>query len=166
MTDEACSVLFHAMPLHDLGKLAVPSVILRKDGGLTAEEIVQVHEHAGIGEAVLSGSSSEFMRTAATIAGGHHEKFDGSGYPRRIAGDTIPLVARIAAVVDVFDSLTSARPRRIAWSVDRARTYLSAAASKHLDPTCVGAFLSSWSAVLDVRETFPGFALFPMQETC
>ncbi len=166
LADDACSLLFHAAPLHDLGKLAVPSTVLGKNGRLTAEEIVLVREHSAIGETVLSGSSSEFMRTAAAIAGGHHEKFDGSGYPQRLAGEAIPLVARIGAVVDVFDSLTSVRHHREAWSADRARAYLSAAAGKHLDPACVGAFLSCWSAVQDVRENFPGFALFPLQETC
>src|SRR3712207_287394 len=96
--------------MHDVGKIAVPDAILLKPGALDAAERAEMEEHAARGARILESSSSDLVRLAAEIAGSHHERFDGLGYPRRLKGEEIPLSGRIVAVADVFDALTSERP--------------------------------------------------------
>lgn len=103
-----------AAPMHDVGKLGTPDHILLKPGALTAAEITVMREHARIGWSILKDGASPVLQLAAQIAHAHHEKYDGSGYPQGLAGDVIPLAARIVAVADVFDALTSVRPYKAA----------------------------------------------------
>lgn len=135
-----------ASPLHDIGKVAIPDAILLAPRSLTDDEWAVMRTHTTTGYSMLSGGDSSHLKMAADIARSHHEKYDGSGYPDGLAGEHIPLVARIVAVVDVFDALTSVRPYKPRWSIDRARAHLQAQAGVHFDPRLVEAFLS------DIRE--------------
>lgn len=144
-----------AAPMHDIGKLGIPDYILLKPGRLTPEELNIMHRHAEIGERILSGSLSPLIQLAGTIAAGHHEKFDGSGYPAGLRGEEIPLAARIVAVADVFDALTSERPYKKPWSFEDARQFLLDGRGHHFCPRCVDAFMQSWEGILKVHRSFP-----------
>ncbi|QJR35955.1 HD domain-containing phosphohydrolase [Gemmatimonas groenlandica] len=130
-----------AAPLHDVGKIGVPDAILLKEGPLTAKEREQMQAHAALGAALLSGGNAPVVRLAEQIAHAHHERWDGTGYPRQLAGTEIPLGARIVAVADAYDALANARPYRPAWPVDRALAFLREGAGSHFDPTVVAAFM-------------------------
>ena len=138
--------------MHDLGKLGIPDGILLKPGKLTDEEFAVMTNHPLIGYEILQGSESQLIQLGAEIALTHHEKFDGTGYPNKLAGDAIPLSGRIVAVADVFDALTSERPYKAAWPVEKARALLEDNSGTHFDPACVTAFLAEWEAVLRIRE--------------
>jgi putative two-component system response regulator len=143
-----------AARLHDIGKIAVPDAILSKPGVLTAEERVVMQRHAETGHRLLRGSGIELLEVAATIAWTHHERFDGSGYPRGLAGDEIPLVGRMAAVADVFDALITDRSYRPARSVEEALATVSGERGRHLDPAAVDAFLDQFDAVKAIVARF------------
>lgn len=147
-------LLLEAAPMHDIGKVGIPDHILLKPGRLTPEEFVLMQQHASIGHAILAGSASPVLEAAADIALCHHEKFDGSGYPRGLRGEQISLFSRIVPVSDVFDALTSERPYKRAWSAEAARDYIVDNSGRHFDPACVQAFLAVWDEVLDVRVHF------------
>lgn len=151
LDDDYCQLILRAAPMHDLGKLGIPDGILLKPGKLTEDEFEIMTTHPVIGYTILSGSESHLIQLGAEIALSHHEKFDGSGYPNKLAGEAIPLSGRIVAVADVFDALTSARPYKAAWPVEKARALLEDNSGSHFDPACVGAFLAEWEAVLKVR---------------
>ena len=138
--------------MHDVGKMGTPDHILLKPGRLTDDEMVIMRRHTEIGAAILGGSTSPLLQTAATIALTHHEKFDGTGYPHGLRGEDIPLHGRIVAVADVFDALTSVRPYKPAWPVERAIATLRDGAGAHFDPACVDAFLDDVGSVLAIRE--------------
>jgi putative two-component system response regulator len=129
-----------AAPLHDVGKIAVPDSILRKPGPLTPEEFAVMKTHALLGARMLSGVGSELIALAAAIAGGHHERWDGSGYPNGIAGDVIPLEARIVAVADVVDALSHDRPYRAAWPRAEVLAEIRRGRGTQFDPDVVDAF--------------------------
>jgi response regulator RpfG family c-di-GMP phosphodiesterase len=131
-----------AAPLHDVGKLAIPDRILLKRGRLSAEEYDVMKTHAALGARVLSGSSAPVLQMAAVIASSHHERWDGSGYPRGLAGKDIPLVGRVVAVADVFDALTHGRPYKPAWPTERALAEIRREAGGQFDPRVVDAFLA------------------------
>jgi putative nucleotidyltransferase with HDIG domain len=124
--------------LHDIGKLAMPDAILYKPGGLTDEERALMARHPAIGADIVG--EIEFLAEAARVVRSHHERWDGSGYPDGLAGEQIPLAARIFAVGDVLDALTTDRPYRPAMSLDEARQMISANAGTHFDPQVVAAF--------------------------
>jgi putative two-component system response regulator len=147
LSDEACRTLYVAAPLHDVGKIGLPDSILLKPGRLTPEERQVMERHAVVGHDILAGSSSELIQRAAEIALHHHEQWDGSGYPHRLAGDAIPLWARIAAVADVCDALASERPYKGAWPLDEVRSYFIEKAGSQFDPVCVEAVVRRWTDV-------------------
>jgi putative two-component system response regulator len=140
-----------ASVLHDVGKARIPDSILLKPGALTADERLAIETHADIGYEMLRGSGSSVLDLAAVIAQTHHEKFDGSGYPRRLAGDEIPLEGRIAAVADVFDALTCDRAYRQAWTVDATIAWMTRERGQHFDPSVLDALLSSMDEILAIR---------------
>ncbi len=140
-----------ASVLHDVGKLAVPDSILLKPGPLNAEERLAIETHAAVGHDLLRGSRSGVLELAAVIAHTHHEKFDGTGYPRGLSGTAIPLEGRIAAVADVFDALTSDRVYRQAWSMETTVTWMTRERGKHFDPEVLDAFLSSIDEIQSVQ---------------
>ena len=141
MDPDFCEKIGHAAPLHDVGKVAIPDAILLKPGPLTAEERKIVETHAEEGHRLVRGSSSSILDMAATIALGHQEKWDGTGYPRGLAGEAIPIEARIVAVADVFDALTSDRVYRKAFAVERAVAIMREQRGRHFDPVLLDAFL-------------------------
>jgi len=153
--DEAAqSLILEAAPMHDVGKIGIPDYILLKPGKLTPEEFGIMKGHSAIGYELLKESGSEILRTAAEIAINNNEKFDGSGYPKGIKGNDIPLFGRIVAVADVFDALTSERPYKKAWSLEDASMFLEEGRGTHFDPMCVEAFLAGWDQVIEVRRRF------------
>ncbi|CAA9361433.1 MAG: Response regulator, partial [uncultured Gemmatimonadaceae bacterium] len=148
-----------AAPLHDVGKIGVPDAVLLKPGPLTPEEFAVIQAHTTLGARILSGSGAPLTRLAEAIAHAHHERWDGGGYPRGLAGEAIPLAARIVAVADVYDALTSDRPYRAAWPVERVVAHIRAGAGTHFDPAVVAAFLGLEPAERAVPRT--GTAVYP-----
>ena len=122
---EQIELLRAAAPMHDVGKIATPDEILRKPGPLTPEELEVMKEHTTVGHDILAGSDSPLLQMAARIALTHHEHYDGSGYPRGLKSEEIPIEGRIVAVADVFDALLSDRPYRPAMEVDAATQLIS-----------------------------------------
>ncbi len=149
-----CELMLNASPLHDIGKIAIPDSILLKPGPLTADERKSMETHTIKGAAILRSSGNEMICLAAEIALSHHEKWDGSGYPHGLAGDAIPQSARIVAVADIFDALTSRRPYKAAWPVERAVDYISQQSGLHLDPAVVDTFAASIDEALRVSQQF------------
>ena len=140
-----------AAPLHDIGKIGIPDQILLKPKALEESEWQVMRRHPVIGHEILKGSASKYVRMGALIALGHHEKYDGSGYPNGLVGDHIPLCARIVAVADVYDALTSVRPYKSAWPSEQAFDYLRAQCGRHFDPRMVEAFLGMRKEVLETQ---------------
>lgn len=154
LDDERCDLLLAASPMHDIGKIGTMDSILLKKGKHTKEEFEIMKQHAEIGYRILSGSESELLNLGAIIALTHHEKYDGSGYPRGLVGEDIPLEGRITAVADVFDALTSARVYKPAWSVEDATTMMRDQRGKHFDPEMVDVFLELMPHVLVIKDRF------------
>jgi putative two-component system response regulator len=150
--DEArCELLRIASPLHDIGKIAVPDRVLLKPGPLSPDERAKMQRHAEEGYWMLTGSDQPLLDLAAEIAWTHHERFDGTGYPRGLAGVQIPIEGRITAVADVFDALTSDRVYRPALPVDEALEILREGRGSHFDPVVLDAFFELLPAVLGMR---------------
>lgn len=145
-----CRDIYLAAPLHDVGKVAIPDNVLLKPGRLTDEEMAVIRTHATIGERILADSSCELIQLGAEIAAGHHERWDGAGYPRGLRADEIPVAARVVAVADVFDALSTRRPYKEPMALDVARSYLVENAGRQFDPACVEAFLSRWDEVIEI----------------
>jgi putative two-component system response regulator len=142
LPDETVELLRRAAPLHDLGKVAVPDTILLKLGRLTEHEFSVMRSHVQVGARILSGSNHPLLQLAEQIALTHHERWDGSGYTPGLAGEQIPLAARIVAIVDVFDALTHARPYKPAWRIEDAVREIEQQRGRQFDPAVVDAFLS------------------------
>ena len=136
---ERCDLLRAASPMHDVGKVGVPDRILLKPGALTGGERAEMQRHAEIGYRILAGSRAELLQLAATIAWTHHERMDGHGYPRGLAGGDIPLEGRIAAVADVYDALTRDRVYRPRFERDRALELLAEGRGTQFDADAVDA---------------------------
>lgn len=149
--EERSRIIYLASPLHDVGKIGVRDGVLLKPGAFTPEERLEMQRHTEYGAEILSGSQSELIRTAERIAASHHEKWDGTGYPKGLAGPVIPLEARIVAVADVFDALSSERPYKPAWPLEIARHEIVNGSGKHFDPACVEAFCNRW---VEIRELY------------
>jgi two-component system response regulator RpfG len=151
--DEAGTIEL-AAPLHDIGKIGIPDGILLKPGRLDEHEWGVMRRHPLIGHEILKGSASKYVRMGALIALGHHERYDGKGYPSGLDGDHIPVCARIVAIADVYDALTSRRPYKKAWKADDAFEYLQAQRGKHFDPRLADAFFGMKAKVLEVQRDF------------
>ncbi|WP_144637990.1 two-component system response regulator [Bordetella genomosp. 13] len=147
----AAEEVLHASPMHDIGKIGIPDAILKKPGKLTEEEWSVMRRHPIIGGKIIGEHRSGLLRMARIIAEGHHEKWDGTGYPRGLRGEQIPHVARIVALVDVFDALTSERPYKSAWPVDEAVDYIVKASGTHFDPELVPLFVECLPELLAIR---------------
>jgi putative two-component system response regulator len=144
-------ILRHAASLHDIGKIGVPDAILRKAGPLDDAERLLMQQHTVIGARILEGSLSDVLRVGAEIALTHHERWDGKGYPYRLAGTAIPLHGRICAVCDVFDALTMDRPYRTALALDAVFDMLEAERERQFDPEVLDAFLADRGEVVAIR---------------
>jgi putative two-component system response regulator len=153
--DEAvCELLLHATPMHDVGKIAIADSILLKPGKLDSTEWSIMQRHTHHGAELLSGSDFEILQAARDIAYCHHEWWDGSGYPRRLRGEQIPLAARICAIADVFDALTSDRPYKVAWSAQAAVETIRRQAGSQFDPRVVEAFLQVLDDILKLKHQY------------
>ena len=155
--DEA-ELILNSAPMHDVGKIGIPDHILLKPGKLDRDEMDIVKGHCDIGHNIITPHKSILLKTAATIALTHHEKWDGSGYPRGLKGQDIPLAGRIAAIADVFDALTSKRPYKQAWPVEEAQAEILKESGAHFDPGLVSAFSRCLPEILVVKEQFADLA--------
>ncbi|MCJ8319900.1 MAG: DUF3369 domain-containing protein [Colwellia sp.] len=151
--DEA-TLLRQASPMHDIGKIATPDSVLLKPGKLLDDEMEIMKQHPEIGFSILKGSKRPILKAAAIIAQQHHEKYDGSGYPSGLAGNSIHIFARIAAVADVFDALTHKRCYKKAWPLAEVLTFLKEASGSHLDPVVVKALLDNIDSAIDINKKY------------
>lgn len=149
-----CQEIELAAPMHDIGKIGIPDHVLLKNSRLSDEEFTVMKAHTIIGYEILKGSPSKFMQLGAVIALNHHEKYDGSGYPYGLRGEEIPLAARIVAVADVFDALTSKRPYKEPWDFVTTIEYLKAQTGRHLDPDCVNVFVKKQDVIKSIQCEF------------
>jgi two-component system response regulator RpfG len=154
LRSEECDVIEMAAPMHDIGKIGIPDAILLKRGPHTPEEREIMRRHTLIGYEILRHSDSKYLRLGADIAIGHHERYDGNGYPKGLAGDAIPIAARIVAVADVFDALTSVRPYKSAWPLTRALDYVREHSGTQFDPACAESFLRQVEGIVYIAEQF------------
>ncbi|MBF0626811.1 MAG: two-component system response regulator [Magnetococcales bacterium] len=152
--DTSCEILFSAAQMHDIGKIGIPDHILLKPGKLDAEEWAIMRRHPEMGGAIIGEHADDLLKTARILALTHHEKWDGSGYPKGLQGEEIPLSGRIVAIADVFDSLTSTRPYKQAWSVDNAIRFIDENAGSHFDPKLVQLFKTILPEILRIREQY------------
>lgn len=141
MDNEFIETIFFASPMHDIGKIGVPDHVLLKPSGLVQNEWEMMQEHAAMGAKILGDSKSPYLKMGADIALNHHEKWDGTGYPDRLGGEEIPFAARMFALADVYDALTSDRPYRSAWSKEDTVQYIQMHSGRHFDPRLVPEFL-------------------------
>ncbi len=144
--------LLHAAPMHDVGKIGVPNAVLDKPGKLDKEEWNCILQHPEMGAVIIGVHENEVLKMAYNVAFEHHEKWDGSGYPRGLKGEEISLEGRITAIADVFDALTTARSYKKAWTIEQAWDFIDQQKGKHFDPDLVDAFLRIKSQILEIRE--------------
>ena len=149
--DLGCELIRIASPMHDIGKIGTPDAILMKKGKLTFEEFEIMKEHADVGYRILAGSKSEMVQMATEIALTHHEKWNGSGYPRGTAGEDIALSGRIAAIADVFDALMNPRCYKPAFSLEKTRGIMTEGAGQHFDPNLLELFWSRLDEVMAIQ---------------
>lgn len=162
LSSELRELLYIAAPMHDVGKIGIADAVLLKPGKLTSDEFDVMKTHTNIGVTILTGNDA-LISAARDIAGSHHERWDGSGYPRGLAGEQIPILARICSVADVFDALTSTRPYKKAWTVEDAVSWIISEAGKHFDPAIVEAFKAAMPEILRVRELYRDDIIDPKQ---
>lgn len=146
-----CEEIELAAPMHDIGKIGIPDNILLKPARLNPAERRIMNTHTLIGHEILKDSPSRYLQLGAVIALGHHEKFDGGGYPKGLRDNAIPLYARIVAVADVYDALTTARPYKSPWSSEDASEFICQQTGRHFDPQCAKAFIAQINAVREIK---------------
>jgi two-component system response regulator RpfG len=157
LPDEEVRMIEAAAPLHDIGKISVPDSILNKPGPLTDEEMTIMRRHPLHGYEVLRDSPSRFVQVGAEIALRHHERWDGSGYPDGLMGENIPLSARIVAIADVLDALTTKRPYKRAWSMEESMDHLRENSGKMFDPRLIDALVENLERAEEIRRYFAPF---------
>lgn len=149
---EEAENLFNAAPMHDIGKIGIPDAIMLKPGKLTVEEFAVMKTHPEIGAEILGESDSDLIDLAKRVSMTHHEKFDGTGYPNQLKGNEIPIEGRIVALADVFDALTSVRPYKEAWTIEKAMDLIHREKGKHFDPELVEIFEKQLDEILVIKE--------------
>jgi putative two-component system response regulator len=154
LTQEEADKLQMASPMHDIGKVGIPDAILNAPRALDTEEWKVMQTHAQLGYDMLKSSKKPILQAAAIVAHDHHEKFDGSGYPRGLSGEDIHIYGRITALADVFDALGSERVYKQAWELERILTLFKEESGKHFDPKLVDLFLNNLDTFLKIRDTF------------
>ena len=154
LSDSEVEKIRFASPMHDIGKLGIPDSILLKPAKLTAEEFKEMQNHTLIGGKILENAKAEILKVSEQIAMTHHEKWDGSGYPRRLAGENIPLYGRIVALADVFDALTTKRCYKPAFSMEETMRIIKEGTGRHFDPKVVEAFEKSMDKIMAVHQQF------------
>jgi len=154
LDEEMQDLIYYSSPLHDVGKVAIADAILLKPGKLTDEEFAVMKTHAQIGYEMLNEFENKYLKAGAIIALSHHEKFNGNGYPNGLKGDEIDIMGQIVAIADVFDALTSKRPYKEPWPLEKAFNLLKEEAGKHFNPFLVEVFLNQKSAIIEVKEKY------------
>lgn len=154
LSGERCDLIRTASPMHDIGKIGTPDHVLLKPGKFTQDEFNVIAQHAEIGYRILAGSDAEILNVAATIALTHHERWDGSGYPRKLKGDAIPIEGRIASIADAFDALTTARVYKPAFEFDHAVELMSKHRGDHFDPELLDVFLASLAEIRHIHDKY------------
>lgn len=154
LSPERCDLIRTASPMHDIGKIGTPDHVLLKPGKFTEEEFGVIAQHAEIGYRILSGSDAELLKVAAVIAYTHHERFDGTGYPRRLKGETIPIEGRIAAIADAFDALTTQRVYKPAFELGHAIDLMRKHRSAHFDPELLDTFIASTDELTRIHDQY------------
>lgn len=152
--DDWCELLYNAAPMHDVGKIGIPDSILLKPGKLDSEEWVIMKKHAEYGADIIGDHPSPLLQLAKEIAYTHHEKWNGKGYPNGLAGKDIPLSARIVAIADVFDALTSERPYKKSWTEEDAINLIQSEAGIHFDPELVPKFIECLPRIREVQQKY------------
>jgi len=152
--DDELNLIQQAAPMHDIGKIGISDSILLKPGKLDKDEFEQMKLHTDIGAEILSKSNSRIMKYAKIIALAHHEKWNGMGYPKGLAGHKIPIAGRIVALADVFDALSMNRPYKKAWPLEKILNLIKEESGEHFDPHLVRMFLDSLPAILEIKEKY------------
>lgn len=152
--DESVTILFNAAPMHDVGKIGIPDNILLKPGKLDETEWVVMRMHPQMGAEIIGEHTSILLQTAHSISLTHHEKWDGSGYPKKLRGEEIPLSGQIVAIADVFDALTTDRPYKKAWSVEDTVREIQKCAGTHFDPGLIAPFNAALPEILKIMEQY------------
>jgi len=155
LTDKQAEILLHAAPMHDIGKIGIADSIMLKPGKLTEEEFALMKHHPEIGAEIIGDcGDSLLLNVAKSVSLTHHEKWDGSGYPRGLSGEDIPIEGRICAIADVFDALTSKRPYKEAWSIEKTVDFLKEQKGKHFEPKLVDLLIENLPQILEIKATF------------
>jgi len=153
-SDKESELIFIASPMHDIGKVGIPDNILLKPGKLDNDEFEIMKTHALLGGSVLAGSKREILQAAAIIAEQHHEKYDGTGYPKGLKADEIHIFARIVAIADVFDALGTTRPYKKGWDLEKILEFFHAERGKHFDPELTELFLNNFDDFVRIKEQY------------
>jgi putative two-component system response regulator len=154
LAQKTVETILSAAPMHDIGKIGIPDAILLKPGKLDSKEWEIMKQHAIIGSNILKGSKIGFVRMGAVIAMTHHEKWDGSGYPNGLKANQIPLAVRIVTLADVFDALTSKRPYKEPFSIEKSNRIIEQGRGNHFDPDVVDVFFSIQDEILYIKEKY------------
>ena len=154
MGRDDAELLLNAAPMHDVGKIGIADRILLKPSKLDDEEWRIMKRHPAFGASIIGSHSSAILKMARVVALTHHEKWNGNGYPMGIAGEEIPLVGRIVAIADVFDALTTARPYKEAWTIERALDLIEREKGEHFDPELVPRFQDSLDEILKIKKRY------------
>jgi len=155
LSKEEVEAIFWSAPMHDIGKLGIPDAILLKPGKLTPEERKIMEQHTIIGAKILEGSKAEILVKSSIIALTHHEKYDGSGYPRGLKAENIPIEGRIVAIADVYDALSSKRPYKEAFPEERVLSIMRESRGTHFDPGLLDVFLRNIDDVREIKKNYP-----------
>ena len=154
LSESAANLLLQAAPMHDIGKIGIPDHILQKPSALTEDEWVVMRKHPAIGAGIIGRHDDLLLETARIVALTHHEKWDGTGYPRGLKGEEIPLTGRIVSIADVFDALTSRRPYKEAWSVDQSVEYIEQNRATMFDPDLLDHFRHAMPQMLEIMALY------------
>lgn len=162
LSPERCDIIRTASPMHDIGKIGTPDHVLLKPGKFTSEEFSVIAQHAEIGYRILSGSDAELLNVAAVIAYTHHEKYDGTGYPRGLKGESIPIEGRIASIADAFDALTTQRVYKPAFELSHAIELMLKHRGDHFDPDLLDVFIASMEDITRIHDQYADRSLRTM----
>lgn len=155
LSEEQATTLLHAAPMHDIGKIGIADSIMLKPGKLTDEEFKDMQRHPEIGAEIIGNcGDSLLLKVAKSVSMTHHEKWDGTGYPKGLKGEEIPIEGRICALADVFDALTSKRPYKEAWSIEKAVEFIQSQKGKHFEPKLVDLLVAMLPKIVEIKEAF------------